>query len=313
MHNAKHTPGFLHLLPLKGGGEWLHMCIRHQETSSYLMDEAALDDLIVAALVEEDTRSRLRVRDDGIMVLLKAMRVEGQATPRPEDMVSMRLWLTPSSVISTREADVGPILDIAARLNADSGPATPGNFLADLIEKHLEVVERCVEQMEDETTRSGAMVARYDVDMACPNMSETETRISGFLRHLGPQRAVLEILSDLHHQVLDDRDRARLDDALARLLRFIEALQTLRERIDILNNQIGRIQDRRLSRSTYIFAAVATIFLPLSFLTGLFGVNLMGLPFSESTRGFWALAAICVAIVAVALVVLAVCRWRKWL
>ena len=116
MDTARKSPGFLHLLPLKGGGEWLHMCIRHKETSTYLMDEVALDDLIVDALMEEDTRSRLRVRDEGIMVLLKAMHLRGEDMARPEDMISMRLWLTPDRVISTREADVDPILEIARRL-----------------------------------------------------------------------------------------------------------------------------------------------------------------------------------------------------
>ena len=78
MDTARKSPGFLHLLPLKGGGEWLHMCIRHKETSTYLMDEVALVDRIVDALMEEDTRSRLRVRDEGIMVLLKAMHLRGE-------------------------------------------------------------------------------------------------------------------------------------------------------------------------------------------------------------------------------------------
>lgn len=291
----------------------MHMCIRHSETSNYLMDHVALDNLIVAALLEEDTRSRIRVRDDGIMVLLKAIRVDGQDMPRPEDMVSMRLWLTPTTVISTREADVDPVLEIAARLSAGAGPATPSNFFADLVDEHLDGVERFVEQIEDDTNQIGAIVAQDEVDTACPKMSDAATRISGFLRHLGPQRQVLETLSELRHEVLEDRDRLRLDDALTRLLRLIETLQDLRERIDILNHQVGRIQDRRLNRSSYIFAAVATIFLPLSFLTGLFGVNLMGLPFSESPKGFWALAAICVAIVATVLSVFGICRWRKWL
>ena len=124
MDTARKSPGFLHLLPLKGGGEWLHMCIRHKETSTYLMDEVALDDLIVDALMEEDTRSRLRVRDEGIMVLLKAMHLRGEDMARPEDMISMRLWLTPDRVISTREADVDPILEIARRLAKGDGPAT---------------------------------------------------------------------------------------------------------------------------------------------------------------------------------------------
>lgn len=310
MDTARATPGFLHLLSLNGGGEWLHMCIRHKETSAYLMDEVSLDDLIVDALMEEDTRSRIRVRDEGIMVLLKAMHLRGEQMARPEDMISMRLWLTPERVISTREADVDPILEIAMRLKDGAGPATPGAFLADLVEEHLDEVETQVEMIEDDTARIAQMIGNHELEFACPNMADTENRISGFLRHLTPQRPVLETLSTLRHPVLDDRDRARLDDGLNRLLRYLETLQNLREQINILNDQVSRIQDRRLNRSTYAFAAATTIFLPLGFVTGLFGVNLMGLPFAENALGFWFLAAICLGL---SLSLLALFRWRKWL
>jgi zinc transporter len=310
MDTARKSPGFLHLLPLKGGGEWLHMCIRHKETSGYLMDQVALDDLIVDALLEEDTRSRIRVRDEGIMVLLKAMHLRGEEMARPEDMISMRLWLTPDRVISTREADVDPILEIAARLAKGEGPVTSGDFLGDLVEEHLDEVEAQVEMIEDDTAQIAQLIGNLELEFACRNMADTETRISGFLRHLGPQRPVLETLSTLRHPVLDDRGRARLDDGLNRLLRLLETLQSLRDQIAILNDQVSRIQDRRLNRSSYVFAAAATIFLPLGFVTGMFGVNLMGLPLEDSPQGFWILTAICLGL---SVGLLALFRWRKWL
>ena len=143
MQTAQHQPGYLHLLRLKDGSPWLHMCIRHAETAAYLMDEAELDDLIVDALLEEDTRSRVRLRDDGIMVLLKAMHLKGEEMAKPEDMVSIRLWLAPGNVITTREADVDPEIEIASRLIAGEGAETPGAFLADLVEEHLrEIAEQ---------------------------------------------------------------------------------------------------------------------------------------------------------------------------
>lgn len=310
METAKDTPGFLHLKRLRGGGEWLHMCIRHRETASYLMDEAALDDLVVEALVKEDTRSRLRMQDEGIMVLLKVTQVRDADKARPEDMVSMRLWITPRTVISTREADVDPIMEIVTRLDTGAGPATPGGLLADLIEIHLDKVAHHVERIEDDTDKIAAMVDEHKMHVACSTMADAATRISGFLRHLGPQRPVLEMLSTQGHAVLDDHDRMRLDDSLDRLLRFLETLQNLRERIDILNAQVTRTQDRQLSRSSHTLAAAATIFLPLGFLTGLFGVNLMGLPLASDPLGFWALSAAC-AILAACL--LAFLYWRKLL
>ena len=310
MQTAQHQPGYLHLLRLKDGSPWLHMCIRHAETAAYLMDEAELDDLIVDALLEDDTRSRVRLRDDGIMVLLKAMHLKGEEMAKPEDMVSIRLWLAPGNVITTREADVDPVIEIASRLSAGEGPETPGAFLADLVEEHLREIEEQVEMLEDATDNIARLVNLHKSEDACPNMADTETRISGFLRHLNPQRPVLETLSTQPHPVIGDRERARLDDALNRLLRFLETLQNLRERMTILNDQIERIQDRQLNRSSYVFAAVATVFLPLGFITGLFGVNLMGLPFETNPNGFWIFIAGCTAITAAAVALL---RWKKML
>lgn len=75
------------------------------------------------------------------------------------------------------------------------------------MEEHLDEIETQVEMIEDDATDCPDDW-RYQLEFACPNMADTETRISGFLRHLAPQRPVLETLSTLHHPVLDDRDRA---------------------------------------------------------------------------------------------------------
>lgn len=69
-------------------------------------------------------------------------------------------------------------------------------------------------------------------------------------------------------------------------------------------------KERQLNQSSYVFAVVSTIFLPLNFVTGLFGANLLGLPFADATNGFWVLVGLCL-LMSVGL--LAVFRWLKWL
>ncbi len=308
MKDARTSPGFLHLHSLKDGAEWLHMCIKHKETSTYLMDVVMLDDLVVDALVEEDTRSRVRVNDAGIMVLLKTMHIS-QDMANPEDMVSIRVWIEHARVITTREADVDPIIALHARLEEHKGPATPGEFLADLIEEHFDEIDEHIEALEDAVNRIEDMVNHHKTEAACPAMAQSQSRISGFLRHFGPQRAVLDQLSRCEHVLLSARDRARIDDGLDQLLRYLETLQNLRDRIDILNDQVARIQDRRITQSSFIFSVVATLFLPLGFIVSAFGVNLLGIPMNSSPHGFIVLMVICLAI-GFALVILF--RFKKW-
>jgi zinc transporter len=115
------NPGYLHRLPLApeengaaNGANWLHMCIRHPETTGQLVGVEGLDRLTVEAMMRQEARSRIQVRDDGVMVLLKAMhKREGF---RPEDMISLRIWVDRERVITTREADVDVIIDLRDRL-----------------------------------------------------------------------------------------------------------------------------------------------------------------------------------------------------
>lgn len=286
------------------------MCIRHEETGQYLMDSVGLSDLVVDALIEEDTRSRVRIYEDGIMVLLRTMSVNCGEMSAPEDMVSIRVWIDQNRVITTREADVDPIQALVNRIADGNGPMSTGEFLSDLIEEHLNEINPYIEQLEDDVNNIDTMVTQHEVESVCSNMAQTQRRISGFLRHLRPQKPVLEKLSASDHSILGGRNSDQLDDSLNQLLRYLETLENLRERVDILNDQITRIQDRQLNRSSYAFAVAATIFLPLTFVTGLFGTNLMGIPLSELNQGFFYFTLFCSSLI-VGMIMLF--KWKKWL
>lgn len=116
LDEQKVGPGYVHRIDLAPSAghttsdvSWLHMCIKHAETAAYLVDVEHLDRFIADAMLREETRSRIVAHDDGVMVLLKAMR-QGEGF-RPEDMISLRVWIDADRVITTREADVDPIMD----------------------------------------------------------------------------------------------------------------------------------------------------------------------------------------------------------
>ena len=66
MTDVKTSPGFLHLHALNGGGEWLHMCIKHRETSAYLMEVAMLDATVATSAAGTFYRIGLQAGDVGV-------------------------------------------------------------------------------------------------------------------------------------------------------------------------------------------------------------------------------------------------------
>jgi zinc transporter len=59
-----------------------------------------------------------------------------------------------------------------------------------------------------------------------------------------------------------------------------------------------------------IISVVAFVFLPLTFLTGLLGMNVEGIPFAKAAWAFWGVVGVCVAI---ALAVVVYFVRRHWL
>jgi zinc transporter len=66
----------------------------------------------------------------------------------------------------------------------------------------------------------------------------------------------------------------------------------------------------KLNRITYNLTIVATVFLPLSFLTGLLGMNVAGIPDTHNPQGF---VIVCTVMVLIAMGSWILLRWRKWI
>jgi zinc transporter len=65
----------------------------------------------------------------------------------------------------------------------------------------------------------------------------------------------------------------------------------------------------RMTQTMYTLSLVATLFLPLGFLTGLLGINVSGIPGSDHPLGF---LAVCLLIVIVVTLEILFFRTRKW-
>jgi zinc transporter len=88
---------------------------------------------------------------------------------------------------------------------------------------------------------------------------------------------------------------------------FAEIVSTVQQYQELLNLSIerasalqGQIRDQMadsLNTATYRFTWVATVFLPLTFLTGLLGINVAGIPGDHDPEAFWL---VCVALLGVA-------------
>ncbi len=105
-------------------------------------------------------------------------------------------------------------------------------------------------------------------------------------RYMAPQRRLCQLASERLPWMSDDQ-RRRMQDIAERLGRGLDEIDSCIARTAIMSDEIAQIMQESLARRTYTMSLMAMVFLPSTFLTGLFGVNLGGI---LATAGIWGLA-----------------------
>lgn len=82
-------------------------------------------------------------------------------------------------------------------------------------------------------------------------------------------------------------DRLHLREAADRFARMVEELEAVRERAALLHEQQTDLRAEMVDRRSLAIAVVAFIFPPLTFVTGLLGMNVEGIPFAAIRWAFW--------------------------
>lgn len=93
-------------------------------------------------------------------------------------------------------------------------------------------------------------------------------RLTTMRRQLGPQRGIFERIGEEIGQV-----QGLVADNERYFERIYEQLNRLVDGIDAAADSMAKLMDLRLNETMYWLTVVATIFLPLTFLTGFFGMN----------------------------------------
>jgi len=93
-------------------------------------------------------------------------------------------------------------------------------------------------------------------------------------------------------------------------LRYVEDLDAARERAAVIQDELNNRLSDQMNRTMYLLTIVAAILLPPSLITGLFGINVGGMPGVEN---IWAITLVVAGIVVLAAVEVIVLRRLKWI
>ncbi len=281
---------------------WLHLKADHADTSRWIREHLAfLAPVVIAALVAEETRPRTLVIGDGVLVILRGVNTNPGADP--DDMVSIRLWVHDARIVSLSRRPLESVRDIQTWLGQGRGPDRAGAFLCLLVEELNERIEAYLRTLDEETDTLEERVLEEPGSDLSARISEARRQVVAMRRHIGSQRDALDRLANVTLDLIAEPDRVRLHEAHDRLVRTVEELDAMRDRLHVLKDELANHQSERLNRNLYILSLVSAMFLPLAFLTGLMGINLAGMPGAHHPAAFWTFTSL-LAVIALLLALL---------
>lgn len=287
---------------------WLHFDANQSNARNEMQDAFPdMDEHTLNALFDIDARPRVLKLETGVLIILRGINHNEGA--EPEDMIGVRLWVTNSRIISLRYRKSKALMTVSESLDTKTGPKNIGEIVTQISQLLIRFIEASVNQLDEQLDELESQVLedpgrslRHDI---------SEVRITAVLlrRYVAPQREALTQLRLVEMEWMAGKINRRLQEIQDGMIRTIENLDSVRERSQVIMDELASALSEKLNRNLYVLSVITAIFLPLGFLTGLFGINIGGMPGVENQAAFFNFTIILGVLVAIQIVLFKIFKW----
>lgn len=268
------------------GLSWVHLDANSSVTAKWLQQKVGyLDHLIIDALIAEETRPRVMEFESGLLIILRGINLNKNA--EPEDMISIRIWVDADRIITLQRRELQSIFDIQRQIEDGRTIKNSAEFVYGLIYQTLFSTSPFlyglgdkVDDLEEKIMNTHDVVFREEV-------LKIRTSLTTFKRYLAPQREAIAKLKICDQKWINSWAKRHFQENLDQITMMIEEVDETRDRAQILHDEIFHGLNEKLNRSMYILSLVSSVFIPLTFFTSIFSVNIGGLPGLEKESAFW--------------------------
>jgi len=280
----------------RGPVVWIHAALEPPVIQA--LDEMGLDEIVVKSLRDGPERPRVEEFADHVYISLFTPETASTSTrggraeagPDVTGFVSalprlreLRLFLGPRWIISVGRLDPAEHDELAERMrrqvfSRERGPSFIAyhicEWLVEGLQPVLEYLDDRIDALEDQVVLATGRAPVQELFLLKRELVELRRRVS-------PLRDVMQRLGSHGVMYVSAEAEAYFRDVHDDVMRAIELLDTYR---DILSSALDlhlSSVSNRLNQVMKQLTVVATIFMPLSFVVGLFGTNFTAMPFGS--------------------------------
>lgn len=268
-----------------GGFVWLHLNLTHAGALPWLQRHAALAENFLEAQQAGSRSSRIERISDELFAVLNDVTFDFAFDVG--DVSSLWMQVSEHLVLSARRAPLRSVdrLRMAVKRGdrLRSSVALLDHLLRDQADELQRIVRQATERVDDiEDALLAGRQAGHEAEVAA--LRRLMVRLQ---RLLAPEpSALLRMLSHPPAWVTE-QDQQQLQQASEEFALVLRDIQALQERIRAVQDETSARVAQENNRTLYVLTMVTVLALPINLVSGLFGMNVGGLPLLESRHGFW--------------------------
>ena len=209
-----------------------------------------------------------------------------------EEIGFLHFALTEKMFISSRRHQLNAIEATRKALRLGAKVQTPAALLELIAGQMIESLDHFADGLADQLDQAEERILADELNV--------DRKVVGSVRRttvrLHRQLVTLRSLIQRFEHEIEESENPALNLRTKKLLQRLDWLDTeiveLRDRSRLLQEEIMLKGSEQTNRSLHVLAIVTTVFLPATLVTGVFGMNVAGLPLTEDKSGFvWAMRA----------------------
>ena len=286
---------------------WLHFNYTKSEAKEWIRTKSGIDNIAVDALLADETRPRTIVLGDNLLLALRGVNLDPNS--KPEDMKSIRLYISDNLILSTSRRTILSVVEMTEELKKGIGVKSASEFLIELTYKMTDRIDTVIDKIHDRSERLEDNILESKLKNQRSDILNIRREIIILKRYLTPQKEALVKLYNENISWLNEYQKIELRETNDQLIRHIEELDTIRDKIILIQDELVNNLSQELNSKMYIMAIISAIFLPLTFLTGLLGINVGGIPGAENENAFYIFTIILLFVVAFQFYIFKKSKW----
>lgn len=268
--------------------------------------------LIIEDILNTDQRPKMEDFGDYIYVVLKMLNLDSRTNSIISEQIS--LILGPNFVISFQEGREGDVFNpVRERLRAGKGKIRKmgADYLAyslidSIVDNYFIILEKLGEKIESLEER----LVTNPTGNVLREIHNLKREMLFLRKSVWPLREVISTMAKGESSLIHPSTGIYLRDIYDHTIHVVDTIETFRDMVSgMLDIYLSSISNR-MNAVMKVLTIIATIFMPLTFLAGVYGMNFKNMPELEWKFGY---PMIVLVMLIVAVIMLYFFRKKKWI